>query len=204
MNAIIKRTEASIRERGSKFLGYLFPCANEEVFSDELNALKSKFPDANHHCYAYRINPNRITEFSSDDGEPSGTAGLPILNQLKSFNLINAGIVVVRYFGGTKLGKPGLIQAYGDTAKDCLNTASLMKIIPVQLFQFSYPYSEELLFNKISSDFELKEQSAEYTDIVEKTVACPTEKADSLKKYHKTVKHRGIGLEELAKSYIAV
>ena len=204
MNTIINPTESSLRDRGSKFYGYLFPCQNEAEFTEELNLLKSRYPDANHHCYGYRIDPNNITEFSSDDGEPSGTAGLPILNQLRSFDIVNAGLVVVRYFGGTKLGKPGLIQAYGDTAKDALSNASLMKIIPVQLFQFTYPYSEELLFNKLSLDFELAEQSADYTDIVKKKVACPVEKAGSLKKYHKTVKHRGIELEELAKSFIAV
>lgn len=204
MNTIINPTESSLRDRGSKFYGYLFPCQNEAEFTEELNLLKSKYPDANHHCYGYRIDPNNVTEFSSDDGEPSGTAGLPILNQLRSFDVVNAGLVVVRYFGGTKLGKPGLIQAYGDTAQHSLSEASLKAIKLVQLFHISYPYSEELLFNKISSDFELTEQSAEYTDIVEKTIACPVQNANAFNKYHETVKHRGIKLEELAKTFIAV
>src|SRR5699024_755346 len=98
--------------------------------------------DATHHCYGWRISPNNIEEFAQDDGEPGGTAGLPILNQLKSFNVVNGACVVVRYFGGTKLGKAGLIQAYGHTAELCLKQAELSNLVATQNFRIIYPYQE--------------------------------------------------------------
>lgn len=177
MNSIAKNTESSLRELGSKFLGFLFYCENEIEFKSFLDTIKSKYSDASHHCYAFRTNPNSITEFSSDDGEPNGTAGLPILNQLKSFDVVNAGIVVVRYFGGTKLGKSGLISTYGETAKLCLQYTSLKSIECVQMLTITYPYSEENLINKLKLNYNLKEQSAEYLANVKLSVACPIDKA---------------------------
>ena len=204
MKTILRQHEANYRDLGSKFLGYLFPCEDEEQFNEQLTDLKSAYPDATHHCYAYRIDPNNIREFSSDDGEPSGTAGLPILNQLKSSDLVNAGIVVIRYFGGTKLGKSGLIQAYGETAGKAIDSADLKEIKSVQLFRISYSYSEENLINKLFSDFSLLEQNAEYTESVTKTVACPAGLALQLKKYHESIKHLGIELEQLDKTYMTL
>lgn len=202
MNTITERTEASIRERGSKFLGYVFPCSTEDEFGEELNGLRSRYPDANHHCYAYRIDPNNIREFSSDDGEPSGTAGLPILNQLKSFDLVNTGIVVVRYFGGTKLGKPGLIQAYGETAGDSLANATLKEIIPVQLFRVTFPYQQENVINKIRTTFELVETNATYTDKVELILACRTSLSKGLITELERVHHLGIDHVEMEETFI--
>ena len=203
MKIVQKSQQVSFRERGSKFLGYLFPCQTLEEFEVELHQIKSEHPNATHHCYAYRIDPVALREFSSDDGEPSGTAGLPILNQLKSADLVNVGAVVVRYFGGTKLGKPGLIEAYGGTTILLTDQAVASPVIQVQEYQITYPYSEELLISKMTTDFGLIERKAEYTDLVTKTVACPLETASAFEKYHKSVKHRGITLEPLGKTIVA-
>src|SRR5699024_7939360 len=128
---IIKHTISdTYRDKGSKFIGYLFPIADKDAFDNQLQDIKSKYPDATHHCYAWRYNPAVVEEFAQDDGEPGGTAGLPILNQMKSFEVINAGLIVVRYFGGTKLGKPGLIEAYSHSAALCLSKA---KTKPIRL-----------------------------------------------------------------------
>lgn len=182
MKTINSSYEASFRERGSKFLGFLFPCENEQEFGIKLNALKSNYSDASHHCYGYRIDPNSTNEFSSDDGEPSGTAGLPILNQLRSFEVVNAGLVVVRYFGGTKLGKTGLIESYGGCAKDSLSKAQLLNIVQCQWFELSYDYKEQSVIEKLKTDFNLEEDSASYLERIVLKVATTVELALSFEK----------------------
>jgi uncharacterized YigZ family protein len=202
LKTILRQYESTLKDKGSKFLGYLIPCESEEQFREALDQLKKEFYDATHHCYAYRIDPNTLTEFSSDDGEPSGTAGLPILNQLKSAELINTGAVIVRYYGGTKLGKSGLIEAYKGATHLLTEKANLKEVIPVQLYEIEYPYSEELVYSKMETDFDLLEQSADYTDSVKKVIGCKTERIEDFVKYHKRVKHLGITLSELEKTFV--
>lgn len=103
--------EAIYKEKSSKFLAYAYPVESEEEIRTLLDALRKKYYDATHHCYAWRLGPHGETFRANDDGEPSGTAGKPILGQLLSNELVNCLIVVVRYFGGTKLGVSGLIGA---------------------------------------------------------------------------------------------
>jgi uncharacterized YigZ family protein len=143
LKTVKKSYQETFREKGSKFIGYLFSVSSKEEFEKQLKEIVSEYPDATHHCYAWRINPNKIKEFAQDDGEPSGTAGLPILNRLKSFEIVNCGCVVVRYYGGTNLGRSGLIQAYGQTAELCLQKASLQTLIPTQNFEIIFPYAQQ-------------------------------------------------------------
>lgn len=202
MNAVTSTYEYIFREKGSKFIGFLFSCDSVEAFDKKLAELKSKYPDASHHCYAWRINPNNLKEFSSDDGEPSGSAGLPILNQLKSFEVINSGIVVVRYFGGTKLGKSGLIEAYGLSAKLCLESAELVKIIPVQIFELKYPYPEENLIHQLINSYQLNVQESEYLESIKLRIACPVNKATAFERELLGVQHRSISFEKLEKDFV--
>ncbi|WP_020403353.1 IMPACT family protein [Gracilimonas tropica] len=202
MKTITKTYETSFRERGSKFIGFLFPVETEDDFQDQLDQLKSRYPDATHHCWAWRLNPAQPKEFSSDDGEPSGTAGLPILNQLKSFEAVNAGMVVVRYYGGTKLGKPGLIEAYGRSTQLCLESARLIDIRPVKIFEIRYSYSEENTIQKLINDFDLKVTESEYLETVRLKVACPLETADACQKNLAGLEHLKIEFSEIGKSYI--
>lgn len=202
MNIIKNSCECNVRERGSKFIGIIFPCATEQDFTDELNRIKARFPDATHHCYAWRINPNQLREFSSDAGEPSGTAGLPILNQLKSFDVVNAGAVVVRYFGGTKLGKSGLIESYGFTTRECLQKADLAPVIPVRLFEIIYPYPEENRVNKLKQDYNLTVLESEYLEEVKLQIACPVEHAKQFEQEISKLAHLDIRFEVLEKSFI--
>ncbi|WP_421775396.1 IMPACT family protein [Gracilimonas sp.] len=203
MFCIKNSTESSFRERGSKFLGFLFPADSEDAFADGLEKLKSKYPDATHHCYGWRLNPAQVKEFSTDDGEPSGTAGLPILNQLKSFEIINAGIVVVRYYGGTKLGKSGLIEAYGLAAKKCLEEASLIAIKPVRLFEVQYPYPEENNIQQLINSYELKVMESEYLEHVTLKVACPIKTATRIEKELEGMEHLNIIFKKLEEHFIA-
>jgi uncharacterized YigZ family protein len=124
-------SEFSLTQQKSKFTAILFPCADEDVFKSNLNHIKALHAKAEHACYAYQVG-NPIKNRANDDGEPSGSAGLPILRQLKSHELINVGCVVIRYYGGTKLGVPGLIAAYKNT---CLGAIRENKMIPYQAFQ---------------------------------------------------------------------
>ncbi|HBX66135.1 MAG TPA: hypothetical protein DEG32_08245 [Balneolaceae bacterium] len=203
MFTIKKSYESSFRERGSKLLGYLFPADSEEAFAAELDKLKSKYPDATHHCYGWRINPAQPKEFSSDDGEPSGSAGLPILNQLKSFEVVNAGVVVVRYYGGTKLGKSGLIEAYGLGAQSCLEKASLVSIKPVQLFEINYPYPEENTIQKLKNDYDLEILESEYLESITLKVACPKKSALYFEREVEGLEHLNITFKKLEEHFIA-
>lgn len=137
------RAEGDYREKGSKFLAYAFPCETEEMLKEHILALKKSHPSARHLCYAAIIGAERPEERSSDAGEPAGTAGLPILNQLLSAKLKNAAIVVVRYFGGTKLGKAGLIHAYKESARVALENASIEERLVTRavIVHFDYPQS---------------------------------------------------------------
>lgn len=117
-------TQSLFKDKGSKHYGYAYPVTNLEQVKNIIQQLRSKHPKANHVCYGYRIlESEEIREFSTDDGEPNNSAGPPILGQIKSKNLTNALVAVVRYFGGTKLGVPGLINAYKTTAHEALAQA---------------------------------------------------------------------------------
>lgn len=124
---IRSNSEGLYKEKGSKFIARAFPVENEDDVKEVLQKLKKEYYDARHHCYAYRISPEDEKFRSNDDGEPSGSAGKPILNQLLSKELMNVLVVVVRYFGGTKLGVSGLINAYKTATLEALNNADVIK-----------------------------------------------------------------------------
>ena len=137
---ISEPAEAIYKERSSKFLTYAYPVETEEEIKELLDALRKQYYDATHHCYAYRLGPQGEQFRANDDGEPSGTAGKPILGQLLSAKVTNCLVVVVRYFGGTKLGVSGLIQAYKESTAEVLAVSNIIektvdKIITVD---FSY------------------------------------------------------------------
>ncbi len=124
-NTIEKEAFAEYKDRGSRFIAYAFPVATPEDFKKRWKALKEEHPKAVHHCFAYRIGTDGNNFRAGDDGEPAGSAGKPILGQLDSKEVVNAAVVVVRYFGGTLLGVPGLINAY-KTA-----TSLALQLIPI-------------------------------------------------------------------------
>lgn len=129
------------KDRGSKFYGYAFPVTNEEEIKDKIELLKKKHNNARHWCYAWQLGKNYDHYRANDDGEPSNSAGMPIYGQLHSFNVTNILVVVVRYFGGTKLGVGGLIKAYKNGAKLALENSIIINktIDEVFLIKFEYP-----------------------------------------------------------------
>ncbi len=139
-NTLTIESEGYYKDKGSKFIALAFHVENEEEIKEAMAVVKKKYYDARHHCYAYRINPEAEVFRSSDDGEPSGTAGKPILNQLLSEELTNSLIIVVRYFGGTKLGVSGLIQAYKSAARDAIRNNKVVKKFITRQFILSFEY----------------------------------------------------------------
>jgi uncharacterized YigZ family protein len=146
-NTLEKPAVAEFKDKGSKFIAYSYPVEKQEDFKSRLAALKKEHPKASHHCFAYRLGTDGNNFRLSDDGEPSGTAGKPIMGQIDSKQLTNVLVVVVRYFGGTLLGVPGLINAY-KTA-----TALVLQLSPVvqkqveadYLVQFDYTQMNEVM-----------------------------------------------------------
>ena len=143
---IEKATVAEFKDRGSKFLSFSFPISSVADFKLHLAALKKEHPKSSHHCFAYRLGTDGNTFRVSDDGEPSGTAGRPILGQIDSLQLTNVLVIVVRYFGGTLLGVPGLIQAYKSATALALQQATIITKPVLISFQLQFDYT---LLNEI-------------------------------------------------------
>ncbi|WP_158278656.1 IMPACT family protein [Rhodohalobacter mucosus] len=192
---------SDFRIRGSRFYGFLFACGSLQEAESFLNSLKNEHPAATHHCYAWRINPNSPEEFSQDDGEPSGSAGLPILNTLRSRNLINCLLVSVRYYGGTKLGKKGLIDAYGSSAEQSIDDARLASVIPVFQYKITYPYTMESAISKLKNDFPLVVIDATYLEEVEMTLAVPIDIHNSFRSVLSSLEHKLTHCTPLGESY---
>ena len=152
------------KEKGSKFLAYAYFVSNESDIKEKLDLLKKEHFKATHHCYAYRLGTDGKNYRANDDGEPSGTAGRPILGQIDSFGLTNLLIVVVRYYGGTKLGTSGLINAYRESAKEALSNAEKIdKIIESQL-DFSVPYLKMNEVMQFLKQYEIELVTNDYSD----------------------------------------
>lgn len=154
--SIAQPAEAFFKEKGSKFIALAYPVESEQEVREKLEAVRKKYYDATHHCYAYMLGKDRKDFRANDDGEPSGTAGLPILGQLKSKNITNVLVVVVRYFGGTKLGASGLVSAYRAAAAEALAQATVIEKILVQSVTFYFEYLQMNEVMKIIKDYELK------------------------------------------------
>ena len=134
-------SEGLYKEKGSKFLAFAYPVVSEDEVKAYLEQIRKKYYDARHHCYAYRLGLNGDVWRYTDDGEPSSTAGRPIYGQILSRELSDVLIVVVRYFGGIKLGVPGLIRAYKSAAADALDHAETVEKVASELFSVTFDYT---------------------------------------------------------------
>jgi uncharacterized YigZ family protein len=152
--------EGIFRDRGSKFLGFAYPLENEAALKEILLQLKSAHPKANHHCWALRLGIDRSVFRLNDDGEPAGTAGRPVLNTLLSKDLTNIVVVVVRYFGGTLLGVPGLINAYKTVAVEALDGAVIIQktLNDIYTIYFGYLQMNDIMLIIKEADLSIKNQ----------------------------------------------
>jgi uncharacterized YigZ family protein len=139
---IKEKSEGVFKDKGSKFLSYAFPVKTEDEIKEILNQVKKEHHSARHHCYAWRLGTKEITFRTNDDGEPSSTAGKPILGQLLSFELTNTLIIVVRNFGGILLGTSGLINAYRTAAAEAIKNAKIETRIIEEKFTLKFTYKE--------------------------------------------------------------
>ena len=152
-NQITNNSKGIYKAKGSKFIAYAILVKSEEQVLDEINKIKKLDKNANHYCFAYIIKPDKSIEKVNDDGEPKNSAGKPILGQIKSKDLTNCLIVVVRYFGGTKLGIPGLIKAYKNAALEAIQNNKIECIDITEMYSLKFSYEELNLVMNILKNY---------------------------------------------------
>ncbi len=151
--------ESLFKAKGSRFIGLAFPVKSEDEIREKIESVKKQYHDARHHCYAWQLEPDQELYRANDDGEPAGTAGKPILAQIRVRELTNVLVVVTRYFGGTLLGTGGLIRAYRTAASEALDNAVIIRNAVFGIFRISFGYSDMNTVMKI-----LKELDAGQTE----------------------------------------
>jgi uncharacterized YigZ family protein len=159
--------EALFKDRGSKFLAFALPVKTQEEMTVRLQEIKKRFHDARHHCHAYRLGAYGETTYANDDGEPSHSAGTPILSAIRSGSVTDALVVVVRYFGGTKLGVRGLIEAYRTSAEEALAACQKEAVVHRTFFELVYGYERTSELNRIMHPFAIEQVAASYTEVCE-------------------------------------
>ena len=178
-------SKGEYREKGSLFIGYAFNVENDKDLKNLIESVKKEHPKANHHCYAFILGPGQQAFRFSDDREPSGTAGRPILAAIKSADLTNILIVVVRYFGGTLLGVQGLVRSYRAAAESALKSATTIRILITDRFKITFPYSRTGEIEMLLVRVQAKVKSRFMTTNCEWELEVPREFSDS---FYKTVK----------------
>ena len=175
--------EVEIIEKKSRFIANIYSVENTNIVEDRLKMIKKKYYNAKHHCYAYRIiDGDNIMEKASDDGEPSGTAGSPLLSVLKKNNLCNVIIIVTRYFGGILLGTGGLVRAYTDSAIKCINESNIIKKIDGFNISVRTEYSNLEIFKHYCKKNDINIKEIKY----EETIFLQIEMEKNRKKYFET------------------
>ncbi len=182
-NTIKENASYEIVEKKSKFIGNVFYVETREEAEKIIKEQKKKYHDARHNCWAYRVlDDNNVVEKSSDDGEPSGTAGAPMLNILSKENIVNTLVVVTRYFGGILLGTGGLVKAYSESTKLALEQAKITKIEEGYIYKIEINYSDLDSFKYYLKNNEIKLVKEEYFENVILHTFMPKNKIDCFEK----------------------
>ena len=183
MKSIKENIINKIEIKNSKFITLLIKIDDNTNINNLLKEIKEKYPKATHYCYGY-ITEN--SKKSSDDNEPSNTAGLPILNVLEKEKIMNVIAIVVRYFGGIKLGASGLIRAYSKSIKEALKTTKLIELIPGYEIELSFPYNKQKEIDYTLKDYKIINK--EYLELVIYHILIPKEKISIIEKYQYNIK----------------
>jgi uncharacterized YigZ family protein len=162
---ITNSSEGIYKDKGSKFLAYAYPVSSEDEVKAHLEALRKEHHSARHHCWAYKLGNKGEVYRCSDDGEPTNSAGKPILGQLEAFDVTNVAVVVVRYFGGVLLGVGGLIQAYKEAAKSALASSEIVERIVEVHFKIEYTYEQSSAVQIVLKRYKCAVRSQSYTDV---------------------------------------
>lgn len=181
---ISTKSQSEYKDKGSKFYGYASPLSAKDDVESKIDEIKSIHPKARHICYAYRLidKTGQVLEYATDAGEPSHSAGAPILRQIISFNYINTIVIVVRYFGGTNLGIPGLIAAYGGTAHIALNKAVAKKDCIKEKWSIQFSYDQSGRVEKLLKQANAEITSKEFTEVCTFTIQVPIFQLEFLQK----------------------
>lgn len=145
-----------LKEKGSKFIGFAFPVNNEEELKNALEKIRTEHPKATHHCYAFRMGLSGENYRANDDGEPSGSAGLPIYNQLLANEITNVLVISVRYYGGTKLGVSGLVKAYKESAKITIEEANIITKELEIVIEITFNFNQQNIIFTLLSKYDAK------------------------------------------------
>ena len=177
------KSDGKYHEKGSIFSALAIPVSDVTEVKTNLHQLKEQFPDASHICYGYRIKERgRLDEFATDAGEPKGSSGLPILNVLKRNQIVDAVIFVVRYFGGSKLGIPGLINAYGMAAEGTIENAKVKKWVQLERISFIYNYDLQNKVDSILQKFKVNIIKSDFGESIQVELEIEVEKNEELSK----------------------
>lgn len=172
-------SQIALKREGSRFIGEAFPVTDREAAEAQIEAVQAREPQATHWCTAYRVGRAGNVFRYNDDGEPSGTAGQPILRHIDGRDLTNTLVVVTRYYGGTNLGTGGLIRAYGDAADRALAAAPLVERTIRTPVRIRYAYDDTAAAQRLLQRFDAPVRNSTYTDVTEHTVHVPRSKVDA-------------------------
>ena len=188
--------EGYFKDRGSKFFSFAYPVKTEEEIKEILDMLRKEHHSARHHCYAWRIGEREVVYRANDDGEPSSTAGKPILGQLQSFGVTNVLVVVVRYFGGILLGTSGLINAYRNAAAAALENAEIVTLTIDSVFRLTYTYNEMNEVMRIVKQENLNILNTKFEDICSLDFSVRESKAKRAEKLF--IRFHGVKIERIS------
>lgn len=195
IRTLIEPSGASIIVLGSKFLAWLAPATSEDEATHVLESRRRRYPDATHHCWAHRVGrPSELVERSADAGEPSGTAGRPILDSLRHGKLENVVCIVTRYFGGTKLGTGGLARAYADAANEAIAAASSIERTVVQTVSVDFDHERTGPLYRVLDEFGLHLVPGAYDERGHGTVKVPVSQVERLQSRLHELARTGIEL----------
>ncbi len=175
-------SEGIYKEKMSKFMAFAMPVESAAEAKAFIGSVQKKYFDARHVCWAYMIGSARTEFLSSDNGEPSGTAGKPILGQINSFNLTNVAIAVVRYFGGIKLGTSGLIVAYREAAREAIEAGEIIELHDLEDISFTYPYLSMEKVMRLAKGGEASVIAQEFDNVCSMTLRIRADHAEELRR----------------------
>lgn len=168
--------------KGSRHIANVFPVTSHQEIDSCIKSVRARMPDANHHAYAWRLGRGDNDFRYSDDGEPSGSAGRPILKHIDGRDVTDVLVVVTRYFGGTKLGTGGLVRAYGGAAQEALDLADVVEVIPQATFQIQHAYEDSGAIASILTAYDLQASQSNYGAQVEIEILVPQVQADDFER----------------------
>lgn len=193
------KSEGKYNEKGSIFSALAIPVSDVVEVKTNLHQLKEQFPDASHICYGYRIKERgRLDEFATDAGEPKGSSGLPILNVLKQNQIVDAVIFIVRYFGGSKLGIPGLINAYGTAAERTIENAKVKKWITLERISFIYNYDLQNKVHSVLQKFKVKIINTNFGASIQVNLEVEVEKTEALAQELSEISNGAIRIKQVS------